>query len=268
MDLKNDKDYYSDKSMVSNSMLGRLLENEVLFSLWQQGLYEYEPTEPMAVGNVIHANYFSFLSGEPVDESTSQRIHIVDDYDLRTKVGKEYFSTVVEKIPKGDMFLKKSVNEFALAIVESMKSDEMLNGYFENVRKNYLLRFEVPFTSTFRGIPVKGKADIVCVDPMTGDVKKIIDLKTTSSIGGFKGSVRKYGYNRQYAFYTALAGLDMRDADIFDFVVVEKQTSRSRVFTTNRKAFKDESVNALNYALDKYQLWASGNVIDFKTEEL
>lgn len=263
IEFKTEAEYYADKKYVSNSMLSRLADNEQLFDLWMRGMHTYEPTEPMAVGNVIHNKYFEHLLGKPIPDT--QTIHIIDDYDRRTKVGKAYHLEIIDEYA-GEMVLKESVYLDALALVERMGEDTFLNEYIHRLKQEYSLHFEIQATGKYGELLTKGKADIVCKN-INGDIKKLVDLKTTSSMGGFRGSVRKYGYNRQWLFYAKLFGLDPY-TDAFDFLVVEKGSCRTAAFNTSRPAFVEESQRALDVAVADMILYQYEEMFELKTKIL
>lgn len=262
--FKTDKDYYGDKSFVSNSMIGRLLEDEMTFIRWMNNDHVYLPTTPMAFGNLIHNKYFEFLNDGPVDDNELDII-MVEDYSLRSKAGKEFHADLMLQFP-GRQILKRSEWDFGLELIEKMKVDNVINDYIAKLREKYILQFEIQATGELDGVPIKGKADIGCFD-FDGVLCKLIDLKTTSKMSGFKASVRKYGYNRQWLFYAILFGLNPTE-DVFDFLVVEKDSARTAIFKTDRPGFLEESKTALRYGMDRIKQFRSNNLLMLKTNTL
>jgi hypothetical protein len=70
---------------------------------------------------------------------------------------------------------------------------------------------------SMNGLNCQGKADL-----LVRDRPVIVDLKTTSDIGGFDGAVIRYGYDMQNAFYEAGYKAVYGEVPQFIFVAVEK----------------------------------------------
>ena len=72
---------------------------------------------------------------------------------------------------------------------------------------------------SMHGLNCQGKADL-----LVRDRPVIVDLKTTSDIGGFDGSVMRYGYDVQNVFYEAGYQAIYKQVPQFVFVAIEKES--------------------------------------------
>lgn len=106
--------------------------------------------------------------------------------------------------------------------------------------------FEVPEIGCVDGLPFRAKADILrpnCV----------IDLKTTSDIGSFKYTAKKYGYDLQAALYMELFGVDE-----FQFIVIDKNTKQIGVYDVSG-SFIDSGWEKLERAIKEYRIYTSNS---------
>ena len=254
--------YFNDKTLVTNSMLGRLLADENKFTAWMNGRYEYKQTPEMIFGSATHGMLFEYLSGGAyVDDFYFK---IVKDYKLNSKSGKEYFAEHVEPlIGAGIPTLKEKDWESVKWLIGTAKNDEFLKAYIDYLRGEYALSFEEVFTGTINGVAVKSKMDIVCRD-LDGNVRKIIDYKTTSDINKFRVSARVYGYDRQSVMYSRIVGLNLTD-DVFDFLVQDKNTGNIRLFKTYSHSFASRAGYKLTHALNKFKEWQNNDTMSLKT---
>lgn len=255
-------DYYKDKKYISNSMLGLLLSNPQLFTLWYNGEVEIPPTPDMVIGNVAHGEMFQYISDG--DYVSDYPYEIVAPYRLNTKAGKLYFDeTVKPLIDAGKNIIRQNDYDNVIEMVGAVKQDPFMFDYLSELSQYYTLSFEEVFTGKYNGVLIKGKLDIVCRD-VNGIIRKIIDYKTTKDINGFGYSVRKYGYDRQAGMYSVLTGLNLAD-DVFDFLVQDKNTHELRVFKTHRPEFAAGCISKLDYAIDKFIEWRDGDLLKLKT---
>lgn len=253
-------DYYSDTTMLSNSMIGKLLEDERLFTLFMKGEHTYETTVPMNIGNIVHWNVFNEISdGDFSDEEFV--LPIIDVIERRTKVSKEKITEA--KALYGDSYIIKSDYDDAMRCVENVLNDNFSIDYINRLKGEYILSFEEVSINDIEGIACKGKKDITCRN-MEGDICKIVDLKTTGDIKKFHYSVRTYGYDRQCAFYSKLDGLNLEN-DVFDFWTVDKKTGLVRLFKTNGEQFIRNANYALSYGLNKFKEWKNNDLINLNT---
>lgn len=197
MNLNSDVDYYSDKTLVSNSMLSRMRENMKLFSLWMKGKYEYPFNSHFVLGD-----YFHTLILEPHKLET--KFLLADVSSRNTKAYKE----AVEEA-KGRDVITRPEYYMAKHMSENIMSHDILR---EVVMES---EHEVPAVNEIFGINCKGKADMVWdVD----GIRIIADLKSTSkTVGDFEKSGYAFGYNRQMAMY-----MELFNADEFWFIPAEK----------------------------------------------
>lgn len=170
-----------------------------------------ESTPTFDFGTMFHA---AVLPGESLEDIA---IRTPDDYDGRTKAGKELNKRIREE------------NKLILNAKDGMAIDQML----ANVQKH-------PFASGLLNGNFAGKSEqsFFAVDPRTGlevkarpdfifdDLSVIIDIKTTmdASFKGFQKSYVNYRYYVQAAWYLWVVELATgKRPDAFCFVAVEKQ---------------------------------------------
>jgi hypothetical protein len=195
----DDDTYYADKSYVSNSMLGKLMENVHLFARWLQDRHQYDDNPNYTVGRLYHNSLL-----EPHKVSN---FHVCP-VDRRDKRGKKWSEAVAK------YGFDWTVTQRELKMVQNMKAkffqQDVLTTYLEYGDK------EVPGTAEIFGVPVKGKADIIYEDI---DGKRIgLDPKSTSApVSSFKKSAYLYDYDRQAAMYMRIF-----DLDEFYFIPQEK----------------------------------------------
>lgn len=197
MNLNLDSDYYSDKTLVSNSMLGRMTENIRLFALWMEGRYEYPSSSHFVLGD-----YFHTLILEP--HKLESKFLMADVSSRNTKAYKDLVEDAGNKdvITRPEYYMAKNMSENIMA-------HDILREVIEESEH------EVPAVNEVFGIKCKGKADMVWdVD----GVRIIADLKSTSKyVTDFEKSAYIYGYHRQAAMY-----MELFDADEFWFIPSEK----------------------------------------------
>ncbi len=192
--LKDDEMYYGDfgRKWLSNSDISMLLNNPAMF---RKGRSDSKA--------LIMGRYFHWAILEPEKAET---ITCVEATTRSTKVYKEATRD----------------GNVAMLCHEKDQVDEMVNtvkgnfDFFEGIYEDGN-SFEIPEVGSLFGLPWKGKADIV-------NDKRIIDLKTTSSIGSFKNSAYKFNYDSQAYIYQHLFGVPM------EFWVIDKNTLAMGMF--------------------------------------
>lgn len=223
----DDSVYYADKSYVSNSMLGRLMESTELFSLWMKGEYEYPKNPNFVIGRYIHTCV--------LEPSKKETFH-VSDYKTRTSGG---FKEDIKKYGY-DWVVTASEHSMSLEIQKRIENNDRLNELFIFAEK------EIPFVSSYEGIPIKGKVD--AITEFNG-MKVVVDLKTTGKeISKFPKSARSFDYDRQAYFYLKLTG-----ADAFMFVPVEKNYPYTPALYTASDEFLQRGKFKFEEAMDKYR---------------
>ena len=230
MNLNVDADYYSDKTLVSNSMLSRMSENVRLFALWMEGRYEYPSSSHFIIGDYFHTL-------------------ILEPHKLESKF---LMADVATRNTKG---YKEAVEEAGTRDVITRPEYHMANNMVENIMAHDILReiieeseHEVPAVNEIFGINCKGKADMVWdVD----GVRIIADLKSTSkTVQEFEKFAYIYGYHRQAAMY-----MELFNADEFWFIPSEKTfpyTPALYRYGRNSQFFKN-GINRLEQDLSTYK---------------
>lgn len=222
--LSKDSFYYGDygKQFLSNSDVGTLINNPA---------GHLEPTEDsinLMFGRAFHE---LIMFGE------TQHSQYVDASTRTTKVYKEASAEA-----GGLLFLKKEWDDLNNLVDSALK-----NKVVAEILNNKSNRYEVPNLGVINSDKVlwKGKADIVSDDV-------IIDIKTSSSIGGFKYSSKAYNYDSQAYIYSRLFQLPMK------FLVVEKGTGCVGLFEVSDEAYDNgwekvqkAEANYLKYFVDK-----------------
>lgn len=203
--LSDDSHYYGDygKQFLSNSDIGTLINNPAGY---------LEPTEDsinLMFGRAFHE---LIMFGE------TQHSQYVDASTRTTKIYKEASAEA-----GGLLFLKKEWDDLNNLVDSALK-----NKVVSEILNNKSNRYEVPNVGKVGtdGLDVlwKGKADIVTEDT-------IIDIKTSSSIGGFKYSSKAYNYDSQAFIYSTLFQMPMK------FLVVEKGTGCIGLFEVSPEAY-------------------------------
>ena len=230
MNLNLDADYYSDKTLVSNSMLSRMTENVRLFALWMEGRYEYPSSSHFIIGD-----YFHTLILEP--HKLESKFLMADVATRNTKGYKE----AVEEAGTRDVITRPEYH-MAKNMTENIMAHDILREIIEESEH------EVPAVNEILGIKCKGKADMVWdVD----GVRIIADLKSTSkTVQEFEKFAYIYGYHRQAAMY-----MELFNADEFWFIPSEKMfpyTPALYRYGRNSQFFKN-GINRLEQDLSTYK---------------
>ena len=134
----------------------------------------------------------------------------------------------------GDVYLRSEVLN-ASSIAEGLLRNDKVSSILENSQK------EVSYFGTYRDLPFRVKVDID-----NGD--RIVDLKTTSDISGFRWDAKKYDYDLQAALYLEITG-----KSTFDFLVLDKKTGEIGYWTTSEE-FIQSGYNKLDKAIDTFIL--------------
>lgn len=201
--LSNDEHYYGEygRQFLSNSDVGTLINNPRGF---------LEPREDNI--NLMYGRAFHEL----IMFGETQYSNFVDASTRTTKIYKD-----ASEEAGGLLFLKKEWDE-----LNSLVDTAMKNKIVSDVLNDKSNSYEVPNLGTLRNDDVtwKCKADILSDE-------YIIDIKTSSSIGGFKYSSKAYNYDSQAYIYSSMFQKPMK------FLVIEKGTGCVGVFEVSDEAY-------------------------------
>lgn len=209
--MQSDEEYYGEfgSQFLHNSDIYTFLNNP------QDYGKPKEDTVPMMFGRAFHEQVlFNNASQDYVDASTRN-----------TKIYKEHLEFTGEKLT----LLKKEYED-----VTNLKKSAVSHAIVAEVLRDPKIKKEVPNLSamTDSGILWACKADIVTDE-------FIYDLKTTSSLSGFRSSARKYNYDSQAYIYSTMFQKPMR------FIVVEKGTGNVGLFDTSDEAYERGRIKVL-----------------------
>lgn len=229
--LADDANYYGDygKQFLSNSDIGTLMNNPAGY------LEPREDSINLMFGRAFH---------ELIMFGKTQHDHHVDASTRTTKIYKEAAAEAGQML-----FLTKEWDDLNMLVESALKNKEVAD-----IMNNKSNSYEVPNLGTMGNDNVlwKGKADIVSSD-------YIIDIKTSSSIGGFKYSSKAYNYDSQAYIYSRLFQKPMK------FLVIEKGTSCVGLFEVSQEAYENgfEKVQKAQDNYLKYYVNKSERVENF-----
>ena len=141
------------------------------------------------------------------------------------------------------LLLQKEKDELD-ELVSTMKSN--VHFYMNLYADNNLV--EVPMVKQIKGKMWKGKADVVTKD-------FLIDVKTTSDIGGFRYSAKKYNYDSQCYIYQSLFDLPLV------FYVIDKTSGQLGVFQPTNEFIKSGE-QKVEQAIEVYDRFFGDNPSD------
>lgn len=197
--FNSDKEYYSDRTHLTNSSLKLLRQSPKKFSLWLAGVINEEPSDALQQGSALHALVLE-----------NKKIFI--GYEGR-RAGAKY-----------EEFLSETKDEL---FVFTQKDEKLIHDLYKslyNCAEAYDLLFdpaypaqnEIPGAKNIEGIWMKGKADRIIE---SNGLRLGVDLKTTGGdISEFARSAKFYDYDMQSAVYS-----EIFDLDGFIFAVVSKK---------------------------------------------
>lgn len=218
------QNYHADTTRFSRSMLED-------FRRWRPLFYQRylapecerlpkRESEALAFGSAVHERVFDYP-----EDFWEKRGAIAPKVDRRTKEGKALWA------------------EFQAAssgrLVLSSEDAAVIEGIYESVMRNPMIRDrivlpherEAAFAWEWPGcsLPLKTMFDWIHLGfDAHGSRGLILDLKTAESIdpGRFSGSIVRYGYHRQVAFYRRCAEVELGlspETMRFLFIAVEKE---------------------------------------------
>lgn len=243
----SDEAYYGDRKYISNSMLGRLAKSPQHLKYYLE--HPQKDTEALLLGRAFHVAVLE-----------SDRYHELFDispiFDKRTKIGKEAYAEWIKSRENDSRWIitEKDHNRI-MAMANQLHSIPDIVTLLGHCKTEQVNLWEDLDT----GLLCKGKADAVGDD-------FIIDVKTTqvADMRAFKYSCRKYGYQRQAAYYSD--GFNVKD---FYFVVIEKTAPYKVGFYQCSTDFINEGREEYIYLLTQYQhhFKDNPNKIDIYYEE-
>ena len=201
--LQDDNEYYGEygSQFLHNSDIYKLLNDPSQYGVKQ------EDTLPMLIGRAFHEMVLFNNHNQPyIDASTRS-----------TKI----YKTEVEEYGEEIVLLKKEYEQ-----VVDLKKTAVNHHLIKEVLSAKNIQKEVPNVGylTSNELMWACKADILTDD-------YVYDLKTTSSLSGFRNSARNYNYDSQAYIYSTMFQKPMR------FLVVEKGTGCIGLFDTSDEAY-------------------------------
>jgi hypothetical protein len=217
--LKNDEDYYGDfgKQFLSNSNIMTLLTNP--FALREQ----QQPNINFLIGGYFHTAI--------LEPDKLKKYRIVEASTRNTNIYKE--------ISDGEMCLLQHEVDQLEVMIDKVLANEVCRGLIRGNNVDY----EVPGIAEISGQMWKGKADI-----LNHSEKLIVDLKTTSNLGDFRYSAKKYNYDSQAYIYKQLFGYDMV------FMAIDKTTHQIGIYDCSEK-FLETGREKVEKAVEAYDLF-------------
>ena len=189
----DDNDFYYGylgQNALSSSSLKKILNSPKEYVMSLEG--EDTVSAALIDGRLFHLNL--------LEPDKFETLNIVEVASKNTKIYKE------AKLSMGEVYTRSEIDR-ATTLCDIMKRNKEAMSYLKDAQ------FEVPEMAMIKGVPFRGKADII-----KGD--KIIDIKTTVDIQNFHFLARKYGYDLQAALYLKL----FEHAKEFIFVCIDKKT--------------------------------------------
>lgn len=215
--LNDDKEYYGEfgSQYLHNSDINTLINNPMMYGETR------EDTLPMLIGRTFHEMLLFNNHSQPyIDASTRT-----------TKI----YKTELEEYDEQLVLLKKEYEQ----IVE-LKNKAANHQLVADVLKDKSIKKEVPNVGTLTDNLIEWacKADIVTDT-------HVYDIKTTSSLAGFRNKSRLYNYDSQAYIYSSMFQKPMR------FLVIEKGTGCIGLFETTDEAY-DRGMEKVEKAEEMY----------------
>ena len=227
--LVDDSFYYSDYEFVTNSQLGLIKQDVRTYKMMRDHPELRKETLPMIFGRAYHVAML-----EPND--FNDKVLVFNSATRTTKGFKEFKGNNPNS---STIILQKEYDKI-------MHMQDVLFSHSE-VRDLLQLDGEREIANAWKdddtGVFCKGKADY-------RNGKTLIDLKTTTdgSFYGFSNSCKKYGYDRQSAFY-----MDGFGCDEFVFITQEKERPYNVSIFYAGDEFIERGRQEYKYLLDVYR---------------
>lgn len=219
--MDDDAFYYGELNQLalSSSSLKQLLSSPKTYSYSLK--YGSPDSQPLRDGWLFHTAIL-----EP-DVFTAQRF-----IDVQSKNTKKFREAKEEF---GRVFTMKEKND----------AERLADAFLRNEHALQLItdcEFEVPVIGEVKGMPFRGKADVIAHD-------RIVDLKTTTDIKGFHYAATKYGYDVQCYLYCRLFN---KTYDQFKFIALDKGSLDIGIFECSEE-FYYKGEEKVEKALDLYE---------------
>lgn len=227
--LADDSFYYSDYEFVTNSQLGLIKKDVRTYKMMRDNPELNKETMPMIFGRAYHVAML-----EPND--FNNKVLVFDSATRTTKGFKEF----KDNNPKAPTIILQKEYDKIMYMQDVLFSHSEVRDLLQSEGEREIANaWKDEDTNVF----CKGKADY-------RNGKTLIDLKTTvdGSFYGFSNSCKKYGYDRQSAFY-----MDGFNCDEFVFITQEKERPYNVSIFYAGDQFVDRGRNEYKYLLDVYR---------------
>jgi hypothetical protein len=227
--LVDDSFYYSDYEFVTNSQLGLIKKDVRTYKMMRDYPELRKETLPMIFGRAYHV---AMLEPNEFNDKV-----LVFNSATRTTKGYKDFKADNPKAPT--IILQKEYDKIMYMQDVLFSHNEVKDLLQKEGEREIANAWKDEDTNVF----CKGKADY-------RNGKTLIDLKTTGdgSHWGFSNSCKKYGYDRQSAFY-----MDGFGCDEFVFITQEKERPYNVSIFYAGDEFIERGRQEYKYLLDVYR---------------
>jgi len=227
--LVDDSFYYSDYEFVTNSQLGLIKKDVRTYKMMRDYPELRKETLPMIFGRAYHV---AMLEPNEFNDKV-----LVFNSATRTTKGYKEFKADNPKAPT--IILQKEYDKIMYMQDVLFSHDEVKDLLQKEGEREIANAWKDEDTNVF----CKGKADY-------RNGTTLIDLKTTGdgSHWGFSNSCKKYGYDRQSAFY-----MDGFGCDEFVFITQEKERPYNVSIFYAGDEFIERGRQEYKYLLDVYR---------------
>ena len=227
--LVDDSFYYSDYEFVTNSQLGLIKKDVRTYKMMRDNPELNKETMPMIFGRAYHVAML-----EPND--FNNKVLVFNSATRTTKGYKEF----KENNPNAPTIILQKEYDKIMYMQDVLFSHSEVKDLLQSEGEREIANaWKDEDTDVF----CKGKADY-------RNGKTLVDLKTTSdgSFYGFSNSCKKYGYDRQSAFY-----MDGFGCDEFVFITQEKERPYNVSIFYAGDEFIERGRQEYKYLLDVYR---------------
>jgi len=203
LDKMVDDDFYygfCGKTMLSSSTIKNILDGSFFQAETQ---LSKQTKDAYNIGRLYH---MGLLERDKLEDNA-----IIAD--CKTRAGKEYKQLISEH--GEDWVYTKTQWQKMVDIIDKVKENhqELLHDH---------VHCEMPAITMLKGIPFRGKADMISFEKQT-----IVDLKTTSRLSHFEESAVNYDYDIQLYIYCNMFGIKPTS---FYWLALEKRTGDTEYF--------------------------------------
>jgi|TARA_Y100000052_G_C2945055_1_gene83243 exodeoxyribonuclease VIII len=227
--MYNDNFYYGDLNLLALSSSSIKLLHESPKKYFYNTKYGSAESQALRDGRLLHC---LILEPQKFDS-----LHFVECSSKNTKIFKEAKNEYKEVYTSKE---KEDAQRLADALLRNEKAIRLINNS----------EFEVPMIKNILGYPFRGKADVL------GN-NKIVDIKTCSSLKGWKHQAYNYGYDIQAYLYCELFEKPFGQ---FHFLVLDKSTldiAHAKI----SKEFWESGKQKVERALKVYEVYFKGKDI-------